>query len=639
MRRLEFTRRSDRPGRARGMVWVAALVLTSAVSLPGADASPSESVPPDRPVRWLAAGDSYSAGEGLPIVDDGEEQCQRAQNGVAGTAKAWAPTALDFLGDDGLEVAEFRFTACTGATTSDFFSGADGRPTQWDGATRYDLVTFSFGGNDMGFSRILYQCLGLSVEGAAAAVSGGPVTAAASWRTRAGCPPEDDMRNAVDGINDPDRDGETYQELLTRVAEDATNQGGNVVVVGYPNLIEDPQFWSNYTWFGLATCQGIRREDALALRGVAGHLNATIGQAVADVDRDRPNGVRFTFVDINTGATDAPDGYAEMGDSALYEPSEGPRHAICSSEPWLNGITLRPRPMRSFHPTADGQRAAGALVARRIESLDWSRLIPDPANTTYPAGACGSDAPLPVRGGESANAGEGALPDGSDNPQAISVEAARTGRLDTDGDVDLAAVLTCTRGGATGFLDGWVWLSESRQWRPVPRVVPPDGDAWLTPSRTFGVDMRDGLLVVSDEIVQGASGDEAMCCAGTTVEAVWRLDGEEFTLEATPTVQGESANPLNAFLVGTSLGFDTSLIATPEAIAQAEGLGLEGAEITDSSTCDEGDTTIYCAYPMRRQDGQFLTIEVFWGPPDADFEGADVYSASEPPIVTSVRSI
>jgi GDSL-like Lipase/Acylhydrolase family len=598
---------------------------------------------PDRPLRWLAAGDSYSAGEGLPVVDTREDLCQRAQNGAGGAAKAWAPAALDILlaSDPRVAVGEFRFNACTGATTGEIDHAVDGRPVQWDGITRYDLVTFSFGGNDVGFASIITRCLGFSAEGAAAAARGaaagarsGPggtvPGAVASWRTRAGCPPEADMREAIDGLKG------SYRALLRRVAEEVVTPGGNVVVVGYPNIVEEPQFWPNVTWFGLGTCQGIRREDALALRGAAGHLNATIGQAVADVDGERRSGVGFTFVDISTGQ---PDNDVPFDDPHLYEPSSGDRHALCAADQWLNGLIAHPRRERSFHPTAEGYAATADLVARRIRRVDWSHLLPDVANTTYPTGACQSRAPLAIAGGESPDAGEGALPDGSDNPQAYEVSGTTTTDLDNDGYQDVAALLHCTLGGATGFTDGWVWLSgvDGGSWRPIPRVVGvPDDDQWVWPARGFSVELRDEALVVSDYVVQGRSGDEAECCPGTAVEAVWRFDGDEFVQDGTPVVTAESDSPLNAFFVGTSLGFDTSHIATADAISQARDLDLVGSQITGATECGEGDITIFCTYPVQRQDGSRLTVQAVYGPPDGDYAGEGAYTGSGPAVVTSI---
>jgi hypothetical protein len=54
--------------------------------------------------------------------------------------------------------------ACTSATTDEIMSAADsdGSPEWNPGMGRFDLVTLTFGGDDIDFVPVLYQCLGLS---------------------------------------------------------------------------------------------------------------------------------------------------------------------------------------------------------------------------------------------------------------------------------------------------------------------------------------------------------------------------------------------------------------------------------------------------------------------------------------------
>ena len=359
----------------------AALIIGTS---PSAAGRPQTRLAPPRSVRWLAVGDSYSSGEGLPDVS--EPTCQRADLAGGHTSAAYAVTAHALLDSQTLPVAAdsvgrkgFDFEACTGAVTEDLFNDNNGKK-EWDPNNngRFDLVTFSFGGNNVGFKAILYKCLGISVQGAAAgAISiagGGFIKPIETWLALVGCPSEKDMRADVDNLTlgGADEHGNPIRPLAQfyqQVAADVVTPGGNVIVVGYPELIEDPQFWPTFNQ-AVGACQGIRKRDALAIRGLAGYLNQTIGQAVADANNN-PYGVHFTFVDVNTGQ---PDHGVQLDDSRLFEPSTGKRHNLCAANPWLNGIVVggAEKRSRSFHPTQAGYDNEGNLLADRIRTLEWS---------------------------------------------------------------------------------------------------------------------------------------------------------------------------------------------------------------------------------------------------------------------------
>ena len=363
---------------------------------------------PSRPIRWLAAGDSYSSGEGLPDVS--EPTCQRADRRAGHTSEAWAKVAQGKLPPN-FRIAPgegatggFDFVACTGAVTDDLFNN-NNKKLEWTFGDngKFDLVTFSFGGNDVGFDQILKACLGVTDAELAAylqsAVVGGvtggfwgaikPVIL--SWLNRVGCPPDADIRAAIDKLVTGGNlyNGKALRSLsdfYSDVANRIVTPGGNVVVVGYPEIIEDPKFWPAFNQlFGV--CQGIRISDALMLRGIAGYLNQTIGQAVAAANSKNTNGVHFTFVDVNTGD---PSKQIEYSDARLFEPNTGSRHNLCSAQPWLNGITtgllttglLNTRKERSFHPTQDGHNNEGNLIASVIAQLNWNTLDPLTTPTT-----------------------------------------------------------------------------------------------------------------------------------------------------------------------------------------------------------------------------------------------------------------
>ena len=139
---------------------VAALVTATTPSMQAA-AETEEDAP--RAVTWLSAGDSYSSGEG---VNGNEGNC-------AQSSFAWGPAAAEIL-DDRYEwdFETVVFTACTGAIAEDMFNRtehgiANGLGDQWEWAVeqagipddgRFDVITLSFGGNDIGFADIVMDC-------------------------------------------------------------------------------------------------------------------------------------------------------------------------------------------------------------------------------------------------------------------------------------------------------------------------------------------------------------------------------------------------------------------------------------------------------------------------------------------------
>jgi GDSL-like Lipase/Acylhydrolase family len=112
----------------------------------------------------VSMGDSYSSGEGGGHYDRGTRVF--FGNGCHRSARAW-PRLLG--------VSEGSHLACSGATTEDFFepqksgplAGADGtsqlsRLRSLDRAQPVTRVYVTIGGNDLGFARIIRNCVFLS---------------------------------------------------------------------------------------------------------------------------------------------------------------------------------------------------------------------------------------------------------------------------------------------------------------------------------------------------------------------------------------------------------------------------------------------------------------------------------------------
>ena len=115
-----------------------AVVLGSA-SRASAMPLPAASSPP---VRYVALGDSYSAGTGSGTYSAAARTCERSANAYP---QLWASRHAP---------ASFVSVACAGATT------ATVRTSQLSALTaRTTLVSITVGGNDVGFSHVMQTCV------------------------------------------------------------------------------------------------------------------------------------------------------------------------------------------------------------------------------------------------------------------------------------------------------------------------------------------------------------------------------------------------------------------------------------------------------------------------------------------------
>jgi hypothetical protein len=257
------------------------------------------------------------------------------------------------LHSDGIDIAggSPKLVACTGAISDQFFhtDGAKHGAPQWTPAMkRYDLVTFSFGGDDIQFKSTITQCtLALHL-----------------------CAPANTERNKITelgstgdyvlGIHEPG-----LPTFLNNVANKAVVKGGNVVLMGYPDVFENPDDWGP----GVEACSDFLPPIVNRMRGWAGDLNATIGESVLKVDAEPAsarNDVTFTFINPVNGG-----GVIASTDPSLFEPTSGNHHELCSSggEPWVNGFSVHRA--HSYHPNQEGENSMGALAAEVIKRLTW----------------------------------------------------------------------------------------------------------------------------------------------------------------------------------------------------------------------------------------------------------------------------
>jgi hypothetical protein len=362
------------------------LLAFAAVTLGGpmvASAAPGRA--PSRAIRWLAAGDSYSSGQGLPNASGG---CQQARPGSG--SRTYATVAAEKLGTSFVRPNDVDMVACTGATVRDVLKNVGAHPAQWTtGAGRYDLITFTLGGDDIKFSAVMTQCTGLQqLLGNFAAAGGGAASGEAQrLPSDSGhyCPQESIIRQQIGDL------GKAYSNFLQTLAENVVVRGGNIVVLGYPELIEDPNQWTGLPQ-AVDICQTIGRADANELRGLGGHLNATIGYAATEAD-GKWNDVHVSFLDVNSGGGLS----IARSDARLFEPSTGTRHNLCSADSWINGFTSVGNGVASFHPKQQAHDAEGGLLADVLPRLDWSETAGLTATATPPPTGGGDGPPSPLR--------------------------------------------------------------------------------------------------------------------------------------------------------------------------------------------------------------------------------------------------
>jgi lysophospholipase L1-like esterase len=166
------------------MCTVAALVTGS-----GLFATPAFAAPP---VHYVALGDSYSSGVGTRDYFPDSGNCLRG------------PKAYPQLWADQHHVDTFTFVACSRATTDDVNSNQISSLSPDS-----TLVTISIGGNDVGFTTVVTQCLLLTDSACSEAVK------ASETKVR------DELPAKLDA---------TYAKIR------AAAPHAEVVVVGYPRL-------------------------------------------------------------------------------------------------------------------------------------------------------------------------------------------------------------------------------------------------------------------------------------------------------------------------------------------------------------------------------------------------------------------
>lgn len=284
---------------------------------------------------YVALGDSYSSGEGagdyvdntnsddatkqmindLPIDlwpgDPHNNICRRSANAYSEVVYHNG----DFKGD-------FIFGACSGGVMADYYNdnggGNEDEGPQRDHLTEdTSLVTISMGGNDFGFGNVVAGCV----------IKGSTMVAGSC-----GSGESDSVKAKID--IEAVRLVQFYKDLAADTPDKA-----RILIVGYPQLFPDDP-----SGLPLAITNG----DQKWINDMGAYANQKIQEAII------ASGTRVEFVDV----TNALNG-----------------HEIGTDEPWIHDLTagidggnwIKPVSNNSFHPTAEGQNAIGAIVQQKIK--------------------------------------------------------------------------------------------------------------------------------------------------------------------------------------------------------------------------------------------------------------------------------
>lgn len=359
------------------------LALLVELAAPGGRAGAAEASVAARrdTITWLSAGDSYASGEGIPGAGQGKDTCARSD-------LAFGPKAASILRTQrSWQIAGPVVVACTGSTIHEFYGDSvDGKKghqgsannnhgAQWAEARKasgnrdkYDVITLSMGGNDIGFPDVMAKCLLVRLGLVVAA--GNAATLNPSWALMtAGTAPaavvtapscwvdEDTLKQRIDklvgghsfkypGLSWGMSGAPTLADFYAEVAKDRLTDRGVLVIAGYPRLFAPSSGWGR--WHG-TTCNGVNFADADMLGRTADYFDEQLRAAVDQAQARTPNR-RIEYVsrrDLFRG------------------------HELCSPDVvgYMNGVqVLEARVEQSFHPNKFGHQRTAESVAGLVEA-------------------------------------------------------------------------------------------------------------------------------------------------------------------------------------------------------------------------------------------------------------------------------
>lgn len=264
---------------------------------------------------YVAMGDSYSSGEGVPDFippsDTSRDQCHRSY-------RAYPEQVAGLLG---WPSARYKFVACSGATTKDMTKGMYKEASQFsalDGTTTF--VTLTIGGNDVHFSDVVHDC-----------ITSKKLSCKKTWDAKV----TKDIANVRGSLR------ATYKKILDRAPN------AEVRVLLYPRMFShDP---------GLL-CNGITADEAMWINEKTSDLDNQIIAQIKDL-KSTPGLNRITWVNTYV-AFDGGEMCVGGGDGW------GPVTGVTDVPIYMNGVLLFHQ-VYSFHPTAAGQNQLAQAVIKQ----------------------------------------------------------------------------------------------------------------------------------------------------------------------------------------------------------------------------------------------------------------------------------
>jgi lysophospholipase L1-like esterase len=249
--------------------------------------------------RYVALGDSFTAGPMIPRHQGSPWACLRSDHNYPSlVARALRPAA-------------FTDVSCSAATTADMTRPQQvlfgQNPPQLDSVTPdASLVTIGIGGNDVGFSKTVYTCAGLSIT------------------APAGAPCRKHFGGTLDRrvVETAPRVAAVLNSIRVRAPR------ARVFVVGYLRLLPA----RTGCWPGVPTAAG----DVPYLDRIERSVNAMLAEEARRAGAG--------FVDTYRG---------------------GAGHDMCAARKWVEGILLT-HAAEPMHPNAAGMRAVADRVLAAI---------------------------------------------------------------------------------------------------------------------------------------------------------------------------------------------------------------------------------------------------------------------------------
>jgi lysophospholipase L1-like esterase len=268
---------------------------------------------------YIALGDSYAAGDGIPTQIDSPSGCERSSHSY--------PALV--AGRLGLDASHYRDASCSSAKIADLTApqstGSATDPPQLSalsGGTT--LVTISIGGNDLDFSGILTRCVELDAPGVLVAKAFHGTDDRAPCRTSYTSNGTDEIRQKIQAAS------VALAAALLRVHDRAPR--ARVLVVGYPDLLP------------------VSGGGACAL---------VLGITAGDVEYLNSEELQLNRM-LKSQATVAGDGYVDT-----YTSSTGHDACAAPSVRWIEPL-LPAAPAAPMHPNAAGQQGIADAVERAI---------------------------------------------------------------------------------------------------------------------------------------------------------------------------------------------------------------------------------------------------------------------------------